>query len=237
MTSAYGQTNLHKESLGRDHDHCLPYIPLLQTLDNGLIVKIDFIRNLHDVAAVRKLLNDVIMEGMSWPFEEPLADSEFRSYFLSHTALVARNSTNDAVIGAFYCKPNFPGRCSHYCNGGFITAPDYRRQGVASLMGTTFLRIAKDLGFQAVLFNLVFSSNEASIRLWEKLGFSRLARLPRVGNLRHGYFDAYQYYYDLEGGGKMQPSSFRSRVWKRLPHVFAVLTAYFAGRLAGKASA
>lgn len=24
------------------------------------------------------------------------------------------------VAGCFYVKPNFPGRCSHVCNGGFI---------------------------------------------------------------------------------------------------------------------
>lgn len=59
------------------------------------------------------------------------------------------------VWGAFYIKPNFPGRCSHVCNGGFITDPRRRRRGVARLMGHAFLRFAKDLGYKASYFNLV----------------------------------------------------------------------------------
>ena len=59
------------------------------------------------------------------------------------------------VWGAFYIKPNFPGRCSHVCNGGFITEPRRRRRGVARLMGHAFLRFAKELGYKASYFNLV----------------------------------------------------------------------------------
>ncbi|CDF39684.1 N-Acyltransferase [Chondrus crispus] len=235
MTSAYGQAVLNEDSTGRDYSSSLPYIPLIRNLPNGRVVKIDFIRNQHDIAAVRTLLNDVIKEGMSWPFERPLTDFEFRSYFFSHTALVARNSSG-AVIGAFYCKPNFPGRCAHYCNGGFITDPGYRRQGVASLMGTVFLQVAKDLEFKAVLFNLVFSSNVASLRLWEKLGFKKLARLPRVGNLREGYSDAIQYYYDLENGCREQRTNFRSKLRRALPQVSLVVVAFLAGRLSATIS-
>lgn len=60
-----------------------------------------------------------------------------------------------SVWGAFYIKPNFPGRCSHVCNGGFITDPQRRRRGVARLMGHAFLRFAKELGYKASYFNLV----------------------------------------------------------------------------------
>ena len=28
----------------------------------------------------------------------------------------------------FYVKPNFPGRCAHVCNGGFITKKNFRKQ-------------------------------------------------------------------------------------------------------------
>lgn len=63
----------------------------------------------------------------------------------------------DQVWGVFYIKPNFPGRCSHVCNGGFITDPRRRRRGVAKVMGYAFLRLARDLGYVASYFNLVSS--------------------------------------------------------------------------------
>lgn len=69
------------------------------------------------------------------------------------------------VWGAFYIKPNFPGRCSHVCNGGFITDPSRRRRGVATLMGHAFLRFAKDLGYKSSYFNLVSSMNAAPLIL------------------------------------------------------------------------
>lgn len=228
MTSAYPDKVASINSVGSDYAHCLPYVPLEEHLNNGATVTIDFICCDEDVAAVQKLMNDVIRDGMSWPFEEPLTELEFRSYFFSHTALVARNNRGD-VIGAFYCKPNFPGRCSHFCNGGFITDPDYRKQGVASAMGRVFLRIAKDLGFKAVFFNLVFTSNKASIRLWDKLGFTRLARLPRVGRLREGNFDAVQYYYDLDDKNNQCRNILR-KLRSTLPSVCVIALAFLAGR-------
>lgn len=59
------------------------------------------------------------------------------------------------VWGTFHIKTNFPGRCSHFCNGGFITDPRRRRRGVGTLMGRAFLRLAKELGYRASYFNLV----------------------------------------------------------------------------------
>ncbi|CAM9613324.1 unnamed protein product, partial [Ectocarpus sp. 12 AP-2014] len=128
----------------------------------------------------------VVMEkGLSWPFEEAMDMDGFRAYFLSHAAFV--DDERDAgvkVWGAFYIKPNFPGRCSHVCNGGFITDPRRRRRGVARLMGHAFLRFAKDLGYRASYFNLVFRSNEASLRLWRGLGFTELAVVPKAARLK-----------------------------------------------------
>lgn len=197
MTTAYGQNVVDVETRGQGSAHFLPFIPLQICLQDGSYVCVDFIRGEEDEKSVKKLLNDVIEEGMSWPFEHQLTDAEFRNYFFSHTALVVRHE-NGKAVGAFYCKPNFPGRCSHYCNGGFITDPIYRRRGIGRCMGTVFLRVARALKFKAVLFNLVFCDNKPSVRLWESLGFEPLARLPKVGRLKAGYSDAIQYYYNLE---------------------------------------
>ncbi|PXF46272.1 L-azetidine-2-carboxylic acid acetyltransferase [Gracilariopsis chorda] len=197
MTSAYGPVLADTSLNGRGYENFLHFIPKEWCLKDGSLIVIDFLRNDTDVVAVKSLLDEAILSGMSWPFEEPLSDQHFRMYFFSHTALVARNDVG-VVVGAFYCKPNFPGRCAHYCNGGFITHPLYRRRGIATCMGKTFLVVAKAMKFKAVLFNLVFTQNHASIALWSKLGFKRLATLPDAGRLRTGYSDAVQFYYDLE---------------------------------------
>ena len=55
------------------------------------------------------------------------------------------------------------------------------------------------------MFNLVFESNTASIKLWRRLGFKEIGRVPKAGRLRgqgtdnnEGYVDAIQFYWDFE---------------------------------------
>jgi ribosomal protein S18 acetylase RimI-like enzyme len=50
---------------------------------------------------------------------------------------------------------------------------------------------AISMGFRAMQFNLVVSTNERAVRLWRKLGFSVVGTLPRAfRHLRLGYVDA-----------------------------------------------
>ena len=41
-------------------------------------------------------------------------------------------------------------------------------------------RVAFDLGYEAIRFNFVASTNEGAVRLWQKLGFEIVGRLPRA---------------------------------------------------------
>lgn len=107
-------------------------------------------------------MNLVIREGRSWPFEDEFTSvDDWRAYFLSHTAFVVRaldngmdaarrnSSSPGEILGCFYIKPNFPGRCNHVANGGFITAPRFRGLGIGRLMGKVFLRAARDSGYKS----------------------------------------------------------------------------------------
>ena len=51
--------------------------------------------------------------------------------------------------------------------------------------------IAKELGYKAMQFNFVASSNEGAVKLWEKLGFEIVGRLPKAFNHpAKGYVEA-----------------------------------------------
>ena len=59
-------------------------------------------------------------------------------------------------------------------------------------MGEHCLGEARRLGFRAMQFNFVVSTNVAAIRLWRQLGFAIVGTLPGV--FRHpdqGFVDAY----------------------------------------------
>ena len=52
-------------------------------------------------------------------------------------------------------------------------------------------KIAKELDYKAMQFNFVAASNEGAVRLWEKLGFEIVGRLPNAFNHPNlGFVDA-----------------------------------------------
>ncbi|MHC5594802.1 MAG: GNAT family N-acetyltransferase [Nostoc sp.] len=165
--------------------------PLIKVLKNGILVELDYM-HLQEQEVVRELLNVVIIEGKTYPQKQPLSQAEFSAYWLSKDAFVVRTSVVDPthkpkeILGAFYLKPNFPGRCSHICNAGFIVQPGLRGQGIGRFMGEAMLLIAANLGYEAVMFNLVFETNIPSITLWQSLGFEIIGRIPGGAKLENG---------------------------------------------------
>ncbi|MEH2046553.1 GNAT family N-acetyltransferase [Nostoc sp.] len=177
--------------------------PLIKVLKNGMLVELDYMHP-QEQEVVRSLLNVVILEGKTYPQKQPLSPTEFSAYWLSKDAFVVRTSVVDPthkpqeILGAFYLKPNFPGRCSHICNAGFIVQPGLRSQGLGRFMGEAMLSIAANLGYEAVMFNLVFETNIPSITLWQSLGFEIIGRIPGVAKLENGQVvDALIFYHTL----------------------------------------
>ncbi|WP_372677396.1 N-acetyltransferase family protein, partial [Desulfosarcina sp.] len=63
--------------------------------------------------------------------------------------------------------------------------------GLATAMCEHSQKIARALGYKAMQFNFVASSNQGAVRLWGKLGFQTVGRLPKAFNHPAlGYVDA-----------------------------------------------
>ncbi|KAF2219946.1 histone acetyltransferase-like protein [Elsinoe ampelina] len=90
----------------------------------------------------------------------------------------------ETCLGTFYVKPNYPGRSSHVCNAGFLVSEGARGKGVGRVMGETYVTWGAELGYTYSIFNLVYETNVASLRIWDALGFDRVGRVPGAGNLR-----------------------------------------------------
>lgn len=81
-------------------------------------------------------------------------------------------------------QPNYPGRSSHLCNGGFVVPSVHRGLRVGSTLGRSYLHFAPLCGYRGSVFNLVYVSNEASVRIWDGLGFQRAGLIPGAGKLK-----------------------------------------------------
>lgn len=95
------------------------------------------------------------------------------------------------ILGTYYIKTNQAGPGDHVCNCGYMVASAARGRGLATAMCEHSQEVARELGYKAMQFNFVASSNESAIRLWHRLGFATVGRLP--GAFHHpsrGYVDA-----------------------------------------------
>lgn len=107
-------------------------------------------------------LNKEIEAGDTYPMVEPLSYETFRPYWFGNFAAVMLLGDINAVesvqlmeddgcdwakvcLGSFYVKPNYPGRSSHVCNGGFLVTPAARNKGVGKSMGECYLDWAPQL--------------------------------------------------------------------------------------------
>ncbi|WFD00503.1 hypothetical protein MYAM1_003252 [Malassezia yamatoensis] len=100
---------------------------------------------------------------------------------------------SEQLGGFYYVKPNYPGRSSHICNAGFIVPKQSRGLGMGGLLARSYLIYAPAFGYEASVFNLVYETNQASIKIWERLGFQVVGRVPRAGVLRNSQDGQEQY--------------------------------------------
>lgn len=87
------------------------------------------------------------------------------------------------VAGLYYLKANYRGPGDHVANCGYMTAPEARGRGVGETMCRHSIEQARALGFRAIVFNAVVSTNVGAIRLWERCGFRIVGTVP--GAFRH----------------------------------------------------
>ncbi|GME69736.1 unnamed protein product [Ambrosiozyma monospora] len=152
------------------------------------------------VKIIQDLLNHEIEVGQTYPFETKLSYDEFINYYFPKFVAVGfqghfndfkeiRKCNYDKLfLGCYYIKPNYVGRCSHVCNGGFLVDFDKgcRGLGVGKALGKSYLINAVKLGYRYSVFNLVFDSNFGSKKIWEGLGFDRIGVVPEAGRLKLG---------------------------------------------------
>lgn len=155
--------------------------PLEANLKDGIAIELT-LAGQGDLPSLAKLYERVVAEGTSYPHDQLLTEEEFQDYWVrgKHTVVAYERPRKPGgeLLGVFYFKPNWPGRAKHVANAGFIVVPEWRNRGLGWLLGRVMLDYAKDLGYRAVLFNLVFSENRVARHLWEKLGFKVLGVIP-----------------------------------------------------------
>ena len=145
-----------------------------------------------DRDAIWQIFHEVIAAGDTYAFDVGMSRQGALGYWCEANTRTYVTESDGRIVGTYILRPNQSGGGSHVANAAFMVAPDARGQGIGRAMGEHCVSEARRLGFRAMQFNFVVSTNEAAVRLWQKLGFEIVGTLP--GAFHHpekGYVDVY----------------------------------------------
>jgi ribosomal protein S18 acetylase RimI-like enzyme len=152
-----------------------------------------------DRKAIWQIFHAVVAGGETYVFDPQISRRRALAYWLDPKTHCYVALSDQRIVGTYILKANQPGLGSHVANAGFMVSPSAQGHGVGRAMAEHCLDEATRLGYRAMQFNFVVSTNTAAIRLWKNLGFKIVGTLP--GAFRHaqrGFVDVHVMYRQLK---------------------------------------
>ena len=152
-----------------------------------------------DRDAIWNIFHEIVAAGDTYALDPNISREDALAYWLvlgTHAYVAEQPAIG--IAGTYILRPNQSGGGSHVANAGFMVSASAREQGLGRAMAEHCLSEARRLGFRAMQFNYVISTNIAAIRLWQDFGFEIVGTLASA--FRHpdkGYVDVYVMYRSL----------------------------------------
>ncbi|KIX12484.1 GNAT family N-acetyltransferase [Dethiosulfatarculus sandiegensis] len=133
-----------------------------------------------DFDDIWRIFHQVVAKGDTYTFDPETSREEALGIWTVKpwTPYVALDKAR--VVGTFKLGPNMPDLGDHVANAGFMVDPASRKKGVGRAMGEFALKEAARLGYKAMQFNFVVSTNKVAVKLWLDLGFEIMATMPEA---------------------------------------------------------
>jgi ribosomal protein S18 acetylase RimI-like enzyme len=148
-----------------------------------------------DFVAIWPIFREIVSAGETYPFAPDTSKEEAFDIWIVKPQMTFVAELDGEIVGTYFLKANQPGLGNHVCNCGYMVSPRARRSGIASAMCEHSQAQARQQDFRAMQFNLVVSTNEGAIRLWQKLGFEMVGTLPKAFRYKDKrYVDAHVMY-------------------------------------------
>jgi L-amino acid N-acyltransferase YncA len=152
-----------------------------------------------DFEQIWPIFQEIVAAGETYTYPPNTTREEAKRLWLDVPRQTFVAEDGEEILGTYYIMTNQPGFGSHVCNCGYMVSAKARGRGLATAMCEHSQRVALALGYKAMQFNFVIASNEGAVRLWQKLGFAVVGRLPQAfDHPTKGYVDALVMYKWLE---------------------------------------
>ncbi len=103
-----------------------------------------------DQPGLLAIFTDVVERGDGYPEAPPLTPDRFAASWVDPPVVVVARRGQD-VVGAYYLKPNFPGRGAHIANAGYMVAREHRGSGIGRRLVEHSITRAPQAGFHAIM--------------------------------------------------------------------------------------
>ena len=146
-----------------------------------------------DYDAIWHIIQSVISSGETYVFSPYSGKEKMLDYWCAKDAhIYVAIDQRDTVAGTYVIRDNRPDLGSHVANGSYMVVHAYEGKGIGRRMGENSKIEAKKMGYKAMQFNYVISTNERAVKLWQSLGFKIVGEVPEAFNHHmHGYVSIY----------------------------------------------
>jgi L-amino acid N-acyltransferase YncA len=153
---------------------------------------------LEDSNAIWDIFSAVIKTGDTYVFDPETKKEDLPKYWFASNMKTYVAEKDNRIIGTYFIKPNQIDLGSHIANCGYMVDKDARGLGAGKQMYAHSVELAKSLGYKAMQFNFVVSTNESAVQLWQKSGFRIIGTIPKgFKHSKLGYVDAYIMFMEL----------------------------------------
>jgi ribosomal protein S18 acetylase RimI-like enzyme len=136
----------------------------------------------RDFDAIWPIFHEIVAAGETYAYATDTTKEQAFALWMETPRCTFVAEEDSAIVGTYYLKTNQGGPGDHVCNCGYMVASAARGRGVARAMCEHSQEVAKTLGYEAIQFNFVVSTNEGAVKLWNRLGFATVGRLPQAFN-------------------------------------------------------
>lgn len=144
-----------------------------------------------DFDQIWPIFHEIVSAGETYAYNRNTSKEQAKSIWLNYPRKTFVFEEDGVILGTYFIKTNQDGPGDHVCNCGYMVSSTARGRGMATRMCEHSQSVARELGYKAMQFNFVAASNEGAVRLWDKLGFETVGRLPKAFNHPDlGYVDA-----------------------------------------------
>ncbi|TIQ38358.1 MAG: GNAT family N-acetyltransferase [Mesorhizobium sp.] len=138
------------------------------------------------------MLEPVLLAGETYALPRDWNRDQGLGYWFSEGNEVFVSEDAGEIAGCYFLHANQRGGGAHVANCGYVTSAASTGRGIATAMCEHSLQRAAELGFRAMQFNFIISTNERAVKLWQRLGFAIVGTIPQAfDHPQLGYVDAF----------------------------------------------